>query len=85
MSRNGMLSRMHKKGRIRRGAVNRDPLRLVVEYVVLDGIHPREVLECGHKLTVRQDFIGDCPSTVGVSKRRCPYCARPAPGADKEG
>lgn len=61
---------MHCRGKIRRGRANADPLRKEVGEALSEGGHPREVLECGHKVRPREDWIGP----TFAARRRCPYC-----------
>lgn len=81
MSRGGTLSRMHKRGKMRRGKPNRHPLRKIVGFqprsIMVDGAEiampAKEVLECGHKVNVREDFIGPVTASIG-QRRRCKFC-----------
>lgn len=70
MGKSGALSRQHGRGKTRRGRTNTDPLRLVVGEEVNEGGHVREVLECGHRVGIREDWIG----RTHAERRRCPYC-----------
>lgn len=66
---------MHKRRRFRRGKVNRNPLRKIVDrepFAPAEDLWGREILECGHRVSPREDFIGQ----TNVVRRRCPFCAR---------
>lgn len=73
----GALSTMHRRGRIRRGIPNKDPLRKVTGH---DG-NGREILECGHHRYPREDFIGP----TNAARRRCSGCAPVCVCGDKRG
>jgi hypothetical protein len=62
---------MHDRGKIRRGRANRNPLRRVVGEETTERGVVVEVLECGHRVHPREDFIGRTYAT----KRRCARCA----------
>ena len=71
MARSGSLSRQHQSGNMRRGSVNRDPLRTVVAvHPATDERGEREELECGHLIVIRVDWIGD----TYAARRRCYKC-----------
>jgi hypothetical protein len=77
VGRSGTLSRMHSRGKIRRGKINRDPLRKIIgfvaEYSNGQQIGTKERLECGHELWPREDFIGPLRPNIG-QRRRCKFC-----------
>lgn len=57
---------------IRRGSnPNRDPLRRVVTRGWNDAGNEVEDLECGHRIHVREDFVGP----TNAVRRRCWQCA----------
>lgn len=71
----GSLAKLHAQGGIRhaRGSrINRDPLRKVVGHETNEYGALREVLECGHRIVPREDFIGP----TNAYRRRCWRCGR---------
>jgi hypothetical protein len=69
----GSLAKTHASGHIHHhGRVNRNPLRKIVGHETNEYGALREVLECGHRVVPREDFIGPTNAT----RRRCYQCGR---------
>jgi hypothetical protein len=77
----GVLSKMHRRNRFRKPRPNRAPLRRVVgrETVAPPLEWGREILECGHRVFPRHDFIGE----TNAYRRRCRLCVGDADPALK--
>jgi hypothetical protein len=70
----GSFAKMHRENRFRKPRQNTAPLRKVVGREPLDPATDqwgREILECGHRQHVREDFIGP----TNANRRRCRQCA----------
>lgn len=66
---------MRRNGDFRKPKANRHPLRKIVDHVYgdEDGEFMSllfEVLECGHRQTTKQDFVGE----TNAERRRCRKC-----------